>query len=1121
MSIYTYINTLQPPTAVHQAIKGNFISPNNTNLIVSKGTRIEIYSFSNDILVPVLDFNLHCRIASIKAVTLPNQTTCSLFVLSEQQVFCILRYSPASKSIITDFTSTLEQKNARPNDEVLCVLDPENRAIVVSAFTGLLFVIPLQSRNAPIRTIKGKGKETAYPGMTFDPFDIRIQEFSIKSMVALEEPTTPTFAILYDQDDGPHVKFYQIKAPNRQISPRYQVDGPVESSCHLLIPVPQPYGGVLVVGEYTITYFDMDGNDAAISIDAVIITMYEYIGGPTLRCILGDTTGTLYMLSIITTGTMVTDLSIRYLGEAAVCSSIVYLGFNILYFGSSQGDSSLARLCTNGKITTLELIDEYSNLAPITDFCLYDLDKQGRQTMVCCSGANNDGSLRVVQSGVGFIERAVIPVSGVQRIWSLSSDAISDNSFHDLLVLSFIGNTRLLYQADSGEGMSMEELDSFSAFDLENQTLVAGNLSNGNIIQITTNEIRVMSPSINNKMVKLWFPPPSVKITNGAVGYDDCIVVSCTFGQLVSFKINPDDGNIIEANNIKLEHEISCLTMLKSKNMDHSYVAVGLWGGQNVQILNLSSFSVVGYDTVEQSVPRSILFQTLQDESYIFVTLGDGRLIVYPLSNSMELLQPNVITLGTQTATLSSFSIHDDIVVFAASDRPTVINSVRNHLVYSAINLKNVIGFTMFNSASWRNSLLVITDQALLLGDLDPIRKLHYSKLPLGKKMGRRIAYHEESQTLVVGTSRLTWSPDNGAELKTGWINVYDARTFQELEVHDLLEYELVESICVAKVFDETQSYVFVGTAITLPSEPQRSIGRLIMYQVLSDQTYHMVDAINVPGVVYCIKSYKNSIVAAVNGTLYYLDSFKPESVVGEKLNMSQKIHANVLALDLDTHGDLILVGDFMQSISLVKLNDQDTSAMTTIANDYNANWMTAVKMVADDVYIGAEMSHNLFTMKTPSQKSIGSNDGSGESIRMDVVGEYHLGDLINRMHHGTLADEMDTLTKTRDTWTIVYATVNGAIGTMMGISEEEYEYLLTVQERLLEISPPIGQLDYASWRAFNNGTRTGAARNYIDGDLIERFLLLSKKEQEQVVEPFPFSVEELQSEIEKFSQLR
>lgn len=132
---------------------------------------------------------------------------------------------------------------------------------------------------------------------------------------------------------------------------------------------------------------------------------------------------------------------------------------------------------------------------------------------------------------------------------------------------------------------------------------------------------------------------------------------------------------------------------------------------------------------------------------------------------------------------------------------------------------------------------------------------------------------------------------------------------------------------------------------------------------------------------------------------LYYLCSYRPEAAEGERLTVAQKSASNILALDLDTNDDSILVGDFMQSMSLLRLEDANAASMTSVAKDYNANWMTAVKMANQDTFIGAEMSHNLFTLMKPDMME-GTNK-KDETIRMDVVGEYHVGDLINRMHQG------------------------------------------------------------------------------------------------------------------------
>lgn len=53
-----------------------------------------------------------------------------------------------------------------------------------------------------------------------------------------------------------------------------------------------------------------------------------------------------------------------------------------------------------------------------------------------------------------------------------------------------------------------------------------------------------------------------------------------------------------------------------------AYVAVGLWGGSNVQLLHLPTLKVVSMATIPDTVPRTILMQTLEEQNYLFVALG-------------------------------------------------------------------------------------------------------------------------------------------------------------------------------------------------------------------------------------------------------------------------------------------------------------------------------------------------------------------------------------------------------------------------------------------------------------------------------------------------------------------
>lgn len=67
----------------------------------------------------------------------------------------------------------------------------------------------------------------------------------------------------------------------------------------------------------------------------------------------------------------------------------------------------------------VEILDTTTSLAPIVDFAVVDMDRQGQGQLVTCSGSGWDGSLRIVRSGVGVIEQATVDLPELRDVWSL------------------------------------------------------------------------------------------------------------------------------------------------------------------------------------------------------------------------------------------------------------------------------------------------------------------------------------------------------------------------------------------------------------------------------------------------------------------------------------------------------------------------------------------------------------------------------------------------------------------------------------------------------------------------------------------------------------------------------
>ncbi|KAJ6886504.1 DNA damage-binding protein 1-like [Populus alba x Populus x berolinensis] len=128
---------------------------------------------------------------------------------------------------------------------------------------------------------------------------------------------------------------------------------------------------------------------------------------------------------------------------------------------------------------------------------------------------------------------------------------------------------------------------------------------------------------------------------------------------------------------------------------------------------------------------------------------------------------------------------------------------------------------------------------------------------------------------------------------------------------------------------------------------------------------------------------------------------------------------------------------------------------------------MSAVEILDGDIYLGAENNFNLFTVRKNSE-------GTAEEERghLEVLGEYHLGEFINRFRHGSL---------------------------VMHLTDSDG-----------------GQIPTAIFRT----KKTVDAKNFLDGDLIETFLDLSHSRMEEIGKTMNTTVEELYERVEELAKL-
>ena len=74
-------------------------------------------------------------------------------------------------------------------------------------------------------------------------------------------------------------------------------------------------------------------------------------------------------------------------------------------------------------------------------------------------------------------------------------------------------------------------------------------------------------------------------------------------------------------------------------------------------------------------------------------------------------------------------------------------------------------------------------------------------------------------------------------------------------------------------------------------------------------------------------------------------------------------------------------------------------------------------------------------------------------------------------------------------------------LGLIAQISETFYDFLLKLQKNLTNVIKSVGKIDYDYWRNFSSEKKTEKCTNFIDGDIIESFLDLSRNKMAECIQ--------------------
>lgn len=1135
-----YLVTANRATAVSASVCGNFTGPNDNNLITAKGSRIEISILSpdNNTLRLVHEVSVHGIIESLRLLRPNGYNKDFLFFMTGKYHVAILECTERQNEtyeIITRQSGMIsDPANIAVELRNIVIVDPHSKLIGLRLYNGLFKVIPID--------LKSKSGE-------IDSFNIRMEENVVPDVTFLHGKQNPTIAYIHkDMSGTSHLKTLEISLKDKEFNVGPWTRENIASEASFLIPVPQKFGGVIAVALESIVY--VTSTQIVVQAPPLIkqspIQCYAKLDERGSRYLLGDLSGRLFCLILEDQNVQlgdkleVKDIILEFLGEISIPDSLTYLGNGLVFVGSKLGDSQLIKLLQepNDIGTYVQVLDTYTNLSPITDMCLVDLEKQGQGQLVTVSGFNKDGSLRIIRNGIGLNEKSFINLTDIKGIWALKcgSDQVKDN----FLFITFIVDSFLWRCLDDGDFDNCIEP---TGFDLQIRTVLCANVSYDLIIQVTRRSIRLID-SATLELVSRWDLKSNDQIFKATHTHDTVIVAESN--NVYMFQITA--SRKLELRRVeKMESEVACLH-LNPIAEDHQLLSVGFWFNMNIVIYKLPDFEELNREELEADlwmVPRSILTIRLDDNYYLLCALGDGSVFYFNLDHlSGSLTNAKKVTLGTYETILRPFKSQSTTSIFVCSDRPTVIYSTNNKLVFSNVNLREVNHMCAINTNHYCDSLALVSDTDLLLGTIDEIQKLHIRTVPL-HEAPNKVTHQQSTQTLGLLTTRMDYQDINGfqparpsastqahtrsfsthmstsnakpsvmaytdsMEVETDNLLIIDQHTFEVLHSHQFLPTEQGVSILSTKLGETEEEYFVVGTAFVLLDEPEPKQGRLIVFKWTQEQSLQQVAELSIKGCPYSLCEFGNKFLAGISASVNLVE-----------LNSRRDLHIEchytnaIMVLFLKRRGYNILMGDLMRSMSLISYKPLEAH-FEEVARDFNPAWMTEVDMLDEDHYLGFDQQKNMMVCCRDSKST---NDQDRQ--QMSVVGLFHLGDQVNVSIPGSLVVQHPSEQSIDIKRTTLFGTITGVIGLVMTIDEQLFEKLDLVQNSMCKQIKSVGRIDHKEWRIFQANKMTLPNQGFIDGDLVEQLLDLNQTQIEMVAKDSGVPVDELVKLVEELSRL-
>ncbi|KAI1767266.1 mono-functional DNA-alkylating methyl methanesulfonate N-term-domain-containing protein [Hypoxylon sp. FL1150] len=1145
-----YIAPIHRPNSVRHALRVNLFPNEDECLVIAKTNRLEIWKLEETgTLVHTDTKAVNGTISILQKLRPRDSETDLVFVGTDRFHYFTWGWNAAEGVFDTvDSFFDIHEKHMRDTQsQDICAVDPTGRFMVVLLWEGVINVLRMH-------TIKSKRNNVHWMDQ------IRVSELFIKCATFLHVETGyPKIAFLYQtQTDTPDSQLvtYRLTADdkNTEVS-RFEIRDQVDRmeiedpGASMLIPVGRgeedqkryiirnastaraQLGGLIVVGETRLLYYDDAAKtkvEAGLKESSIFVAWAEY---DVSHYFIGDDYGTMWLLEILLDGAVVTGLQMTKIGSTSRASSLVYMGNDVLFVGSHYGDSQVFQF--DLKTKALHPIQTLNSIAPIMDLNIMDMGNRegeeqttneyssGQARIVTGSGVYKDGSLRSVRSGVGLDDLGVLAdMENVRELFSLKSNNASKS---DTLVVSFLTETRIFTFSPSGE---IEEVEEFNGMIFKEQTLLARNLPNNRLLQVTTTSALLIDLE-SGVVVSSWRPIEG-QITNVAAN-TEWILLSVDGKILLSIQIQQDLVRV-EQNDLEDKDQVACVHLPPEFS---NIGVIGFWKSGTVSIVDLKSLQSIHGETLRRkddnaSIPRHIALAQILPPQFagptLFVAMEDGFVITFNVSRTdFALSGRKSVVLGTRQARLQLLPRSGGVYnVFATSEHPSLVYASEGRIVYSAVTADDATCVCPFDAEAYPDSVVVATEKEVKISLIDTERRTHVQPLPMGETV-RRIAYSRAERAFGLGC--ISRQVRNNEEIITSSFKLVDEVIFKQLGNDYVLDTspraEMVEAVIRAELPDSygnPAERFIVGTSYVDEEQStatQDTIrGRILVLGVNNKRALYLVSSRNLKGACRCLGIMGDKIVAALAKTVV-LYSYTETSTTTAEVKKIASYRPATYPVDLAIYDNMIAVADLMKSMTLIEYkppSDGQKASLVEVARHYEPVWATAASHVIGQSWIEADAQGNLLVLRRNT-----TGVTAQDRHRMEVTSEINLGEMVNKIRKVTVDPSPNAIIIPR----AFLGTAEGGVYLFGLIAPKYQDLLLRFQNQLADVVETTGGILFSRYRSFRSEEReSDGPFRFIDGEFLERFLDLEEERQAEVCQGLGPDVEAMRNLIEELKRI-